>query len=313
MLFFSIWGFFTLKRYEKLGYISIDHNIESFGADILVLHNVYTCQFKQDSRSKLKKAKQFLNPIFSFRIFREWISVNLGRCSTLISVSEDALKEARLLNKKNKRSIVVENGVDDERFKPLPLHEKENIRSQLNAKDKFVILFVGHEFVRKRLDLSISALSELSEDYELWVIGGRFDNVSFFKSLCKEKNVENRVKFIGSTNEPEKYMSAADCFILVSDYETWGMVVIESLASGTPVIMTDIGCAQAVIKDSKNGYIVESNEHAIANAIKKVQVDLTNFDMEVNCRDSIQKFKWDSVTQKYVNEILVICKDERKS
>lgn len=298
LLLFSIWGRQKLKKYESNGYYSIDHNIESFGADILVMHNVFSFQFLSDQRPFIYKIKQLLNPIFLFRILREWMCVNFGRSKLLVSVSEASVFEVNYLNKKNKEMRVIENGVDLNKFTPLSFDDKSLLKEQLGCLDKFIILFVGHEFVRKRLDLAIETLSKLDDRFVLWVIGGRSENLVYSKELVTRYSLENRVTFLGAINAPEKYMAVADCFILLSDYETWGMVAVEALATGTPCVMTNVGCAPSVIKNGYNGYIVNNSQEA-CDSIIKIEKNIENIDYQLNSRSSVEKYSWEKIGKKY--------------
>lgn len=302
LFLFSIWGMLKLKKYEKKGYLSIDHNVESFGGDIIVLHNVFLFQFLSDSRSFYIKIKQLFNPIFFFRILREWLAVNFGRSQILISVSEASSLEVKAINKKNKRTCIIENGVDLEKFNLITDVEKKDLKVELSCEDKFVILFVGHEFVRKRLDLLIESLSLLDDNFVLWVIGGRAENIEKTQAMIEKFSVKERVFFLGSIQNPEKYMATADCFALLSDYETWGMVVVEALSAGTPCTMTNVGCASSIIENGLNGYIVPSNAESAANAIYNIRKN-THINYEDNARQSVKKFSWEIISEKYLNAV----------
>lgn len=299
---FSIFGFYKLKVYERKGYISVDHNAESFGADIIVMHNIFIYQYFSDKRKLFAKMKQFFNPIFLFRILREWIAVNFGRVNFLVSVSNAALPEIEYINKERKSCIVIENGVDLEKFNIISKDQAKNIKNNLGCDDKFIILFVGHEFIRKRLDLALITISNLDERFVLWIVGGRSGNNSSFEELIEKLGISHRVFFLGSLEEPENIMSAADAFILLSDYETWGMVAIEALAAGTPCIMTNVGCAPSVIENGLNGYIVKNAKEA-AQALIEIEKNINTNDYSILCRKSVEKYSWEGVAQKYLELI----------
>ena len=64
---------------------------------------------------------------------------------------------------------------------------------------------------------------------------------------------------LGWQNNPEKFYSQADAFLLTSDYEGWGMVAVEAASYGLPIIMTDVGCAGELIENEKSGLVVPVN------------------------------------------------------
>lgn len=300
---FSLWGYIKVRKYERIGFYSIDHNIESFGGDILVLHNIFLIQFLFDKRIFVRKILQVLNPVFIFRLMREYCAINFGKSKLVICVSNVSSDHLKYVNKKNKKNIIIENGVDLFKFKPISKGEKENIKNKFNYADKKVLLFVGHEFVNKRLDLTLETLSMLDESFILWIIGGRAKNRLYIDSLSEKYKVKHRVLFLGTIDQPQEFMAAADYFILLSDYETWGMVAVEALASGTPCIMTNVGCASSVIIDGYNGYIV-NNAYEASNAIKQLDINSDKINYSSNCRSSVIKYSWKNITQKYIDALV---------
>ena len=65
-----------------------------------------------------------------------------------------------------------------------------------------------------------------------------------------------------------------DCFVLTSDYEGWGMVIIEAATAGLPIIMTDVGCAGELIVDGESGLVVPPQDvPALTTAMRQVLTD----------------------------------------
>ncbi len=73
---------------------------------------------------------------------------------------------------------------------------------------------------------------------------------------CAKDMVPDHVTFLDWTNDPAGALKAADIYALSSDYEGWGRVCIEAFATGTPLLMTDVGCAGEVVRDNENGIVV---------------------------------------------------------
>lgn len=72
----------------------------------------------------------------------------------------------------------------------------------------------------------------------------------------------DKVTFIDWTNNPAGALKAADLYALSSDYEGWGRVCVEALATGTPLVMTDVGCAQEVVCHEVSGLVVGTRDEA---------------------------------------------------
>jgi len=89
------------------------------------------------------------------------------------------------------------------------------------------------------------------------------------KRLCPEA-----VSFHEWTSDPAGALAAADIYALSSDYEGWARVCIEALASKTPIVMTDVGCAGEVVRDKVNGLVVPVRDtHALAEALYRLGTD----------------------------------------
>ena len=307
VLLFSIFGRIAVRKYEKQGFLSIDHNCEAFGGDIVVLHNVFIEMYKSDKRPFIKKIPQFFNPLFSYRLFRERIIFKSKRIKGVIAVSPQTLNEALpyLKYKEIKTSIL--NGVDIDRFCPLGVTETD---ISLKTNDQRVILFVGHEFERKKLLPIIEALSLLPSNYLLWVIGGRFSNVDHYISICKELNLIDRVKFLGTISQPEKYFRSSDVFVLPSDYEASPLVVLEAMASGVPALVTPVGSAVEIIENGVNGYIVSATAADIAEKIKSVFVSNDHYiEMKLAARKTAEHYSWQNIANKYLEVVDSVSKE----
>lgn len=123
--------------------------------------------------------------------------------------------------------------------------------------ETFVFLFAGKLIVEKRPELLIEAMSRIGQnDAQLWIAGDG--------PLARElkEGVEARglpVRFLGFVNQsdlPDLY-AAADCLVLPSSSETWGLVVNEAFACGIPAIVSrEAGCVPELIEDGKTGWIL---------------------------------------------------------
>lgn len=307
MLLFSILGRRALSVLERSGYVSIDHNIEAFGADVIVVHNVFIAQYKADRRGWLKKLPQFFNPVFLFRLLREQIVFRSSRVKAVVAVSEQTLEEARPYLSEDKLLYVIHNGINLVRYCPLDETTRAANRQSIGVADEFVMLFVGHEFERKRLDLVLEALVALPNAVCLWVIGGRGSSAAQYMEMAQRLGVAERVQFLGTVNDAERYYQAADVFVLPSDYETWGLVVMEAMACGTPVLMTPVGCAPHVVRDGETGYIVDYHADSIAEKVSILLSDRARYAaMRRAARAAAEPYGWAGVARKYLDVVAAV-------
>jgi Glycosyltransferase len=188
--------------------------------------------------------------------------------------------------------VTIPPGVDTARFYPIPQDEaKEAI--QISCKHR-LILFVGRIEPLKGLPNLIRALDSIrksgnpiGQDYCLLVIGGDPDasedtmseEMLRVKALCKELGVDDFVFFLGKKAQETLpyYYSAADVLVMPSYYESFGMVALEAMACGTPVIASQVGGLPFLVQDGVTGFVVPGGS---PEALVKPLVDLmTNEDL----------------------------------
>jgi D-inositol-3-phosphate glycosyltransferase len=168
---------------------------------------------------------------------------------------------------------VVPCGVDLELFQPI---EQVAARRSLGLADAPTVLFVGRLDKLKGIDRLVEAVSHLEiPDCRLIIIGGDEYSKPALKrleQLAERLEIADRVKFIGAVPQRElpRYYSAADVVAVPSYSETFGLVALEAVACGTPVVSADVGAAGLIIKEGFSGSVVQGNEPAmLARQINK--------------------------------------------
>jgi glycosyltransferase involved in cell wall biosynthesis len=136
-----------------------------------------------------------------------------------------------------------------------------SVTSQERSFDEWIFLSVGRLVKVKRVDLQIEAFDTFFREYKnsKLIILGEGPLESDLKKKVSEKGLEEHVIF-GGFQDPKPFYEKAHALLLTSDREGWGMVAIEALSCGVPVIMTDVGCAKEVVKTGINGIVVPVGE-----------------------------------------------------
>jgi glycosyltransferase involved in cell wall biosynthesis len=128
----------------------------------------------------------------------------------------------------------------------------------------------------KRIDLAIHAFSLVAgqhPDVKLTLIGRGPLEGDILKKV-KEFNLEDRVRIVPWTDDLSAWYESSMATLITSDREGFGMTAVESLVCGTPVIMTDVGCAGEVVKDGENGYVVPvGNVEALSDRMERILTD----------------------------------------
>ncbi len=130
---------------------------------------------------------------------------------------------------------------------------------------------LGRLHVNKGLDVVLQAIALLSEDgLDIQLrIGGDGPLRQPLQAQIEELGLEDHVTFCGWIGKTGDYLSALDLFICSSRVEPFGLVVIESMASGTPVVATDIDGPRQILRQGELGYLcVRDDPKAMAAAIR---------------------------------------------
>jgi D-inositol-3-phosphate glycosyltransferase len=155
---------------------------------------------------------------------------------------------------------VIPLGVDLERFRP---GGKDVARTELGLEDERVILFVGRIEPLKGVDILINAAAIIESDIDctVLIVGGDTSSraqVEKLRSLAREKGIEQRVAFVGAVDHEKLplYYNAADVCVVPSHYESFGLVAIEAMASGVPVVASRVGGLTDTVKHGETGYLI---------------------------------------------------------
>ena len=131
----------------------------------------------------------------------------------------------------------------------------------------------------------------LNSNVELLVAGdGELHDV--LHKQVETLNLKNHVHFLGRINRDEVIdeLKACDCFVLSSKYETFGLVIVEAMLFGKPVIATRVGVSQTIVND-KLGYLVNvGDEDALADAMLKMTTTKENFNPDYIRKFTIENF-----------------------
>lgn len=160
--------------------------------------------------------------------------------------------------------------INTARFRPdQPLRFRWRMRLGLAHGDKFAMLFVGKLINWKGVDVAIKAMLHLPDSVVLLVVGDGPVKPEL-KELVARLKLDQRVQFLGNQRNVEPYMQAADCFVCPSIWEeAAGLVNIEALASGLPVVASRIGGIPEFIDDKVTGLLFESgDDKGLADRVK---------------------------------------------
>ncbi len=221
-----------------------------------------------------------------------------------------------------KRNLMGEFGVSPQKIKVIypgvnhnlfyPMRTKTAFQETGFSEDDKILLYVGRVEPIKGLLTIIEAFAllnkshnPLSERFKLIVIGGgkKGSELSYnpevkrVKAAVETFGLTEKIVFLGSKEQEalKEFYSAADVLIVPSLYESFGLVVVEALACGTPVLVSKVGKMRTIVKEGKNGFsFAPGSPEVLANGIRNFfqKKDLLWEEARIR-QDIIGRFSWD--------------------
>ncbi len=221
---------------------------------------------------------------------------NLVHSTKIISVSEETNKYVNSIAKVAKKSIVVYNGVDIARF--TPAKNRAALRKQYNLPvDAFICFTVRRLTFKNGIETFLQIAQLHTHKNTLFLLGGTGPDKQNIEKYITTHKISN-VKLLGFIKDEDlpAYYAASDVFILPSiQGEGFPMVILESFASGIPVIATRSGGHIEVIKAGTHGYITPVNDpQSMQEKVAHIQLNPSlRKSMAKQCRDlAVKSFSW---------------------
>ena len=192
---------------------------------------------------------------------------------------------------------VIQNGIDFEDIHNVQPHKSIEYPS---------ILFVGGLSKVKGIDTLLNAVPIIRKKIlNLCVyIAGSGPEENKLKELVKELNIEENVNFLGYISENEKYSyyKSADVCVFPSRYEPFGIVLLEAMACGKPVVASNVGGIPFFVEEGKAGLLFESGN--VEDLADKIMTILKNEELREKMgeagRERAKEFTWDKVAERTV-------------
>ena len=227
-----------------------------------------------------------------------WIYLRnlLRRPEVVIAPSDPIRKELLEHRVRMKACEVVPTGVDLERFSPR--NHDPAFLDRYGLDGNRVILHVGRLSMEKRLDIVLRAIANIKDeepDVRLFV-AGTGPALDHYRELSMKLGIKDRVVFAGFLPDEDlpKAYATADMLVLASTFETQGLVVLEALASGTPVAGIRCRAIPEFVSEGKNGCLFDeaSCEEGILRCLSRAS------SMKINAVASARDYSVDSCTNR---------------
>lgn len=286
--FMGAWGL-TLGRVNKIPVVSTFHTMFT---DKFVLQEYFS-----------KRAAPYIQK-YSWKYAR----IFYNRCNAVMAPS-DTIKA--LLEKEGIRNTVtVPNGVDTQRFNTSI--KAGALRSRLKkGRNEKLVLYLGRMSREKRVDTLLKAAKLLENEEIRFVIAGTGPSFNSYKETAERMKLDN-VDFLGFVSDRilPKYYAACDVFCIPSTFETQGVVCLEAMACGKPVVGADKLALAEIIRNGRNGEKFRSLDGR--DCARKIKKALNNVSSYKETRKTAMRYSQERTTDellkvynKVINEVTV--------
>lgn len=200
-----------------------------------------------------------------------WLREYLRRCNHIVVPSESIRDILTREYGVEGLTTVVPTGIE---LEPYQQAKGGPIRERYNWGDKTVLISVGRLGKEKNWERLLQAASRVMQDHPNVVLAilGDGPYLKDLDRLTRNLGVSEQVEFIGKVpfDQVPDYLKAADLFCFSSLTETQGLVTVEAMAAGLPVVAVEATGTQDVIEDGENGLLTPDDDHALAQAISRV-------------------------------------------
>lgn len=204
--------------------------------------------------------------------------------------------------------VIIPNAIDPEAFsggavfQPVPTMQPDSHGSKTRATgDPIPIGFIGRLDPIKRVPDLLHSVRLLHGKVHLHIFGAGSERPKI-ESLVGELNLARAVTMHGAIERPQEALEQIDLLVLPSAAEGFGLVLIEAMAAGVPVVATDVAGIRDVVRNGETGLLVPAGSPAeLARAIDRLLVDRALRERLVNegLNDVVRRFSWDVVLPRY--------------
>jgi UDP-glucose:(heptosyl)LPS alpha-1,3-glucosyltransferase len=264
-------------------------------------------------RSTIARMPVRLNPFHRGRLWLERGLLSPGGSARLLALTDRSRSDIADIYGVPEADIgVLAPGFDPEVFDP----DRRN-RRRAGARARFgyadedrVLLFVGNELERKGFDTLLEAIGLLDDPrVKLLGAGHVAPDSEQYRSLIERLGLTERVKWVGSSSDVALLHAAADVFVLPTRYEPWGLVIVEALGSGLPVVTSQLAGAGLAVDETQTGRLLRDPEspaelaEALRWALSEAPADARTI------AASVRDYTWAQVVARYEQVLHAVAKE----
>jgi glycosyltransferase involved in cell wall biosynthesis len=304
---------FDIKINFKKNFKFLHIIISKYKPDIIHLHtsDAVTLYYLSDILYKLNTpavfSKKGVGKSMSILSKYKYNFKNVKHIICVSSTVKDFMSEKVIFRKNTKKLSIIYDYINTERIDVV--NRKNTLKKTYNIDENISIIGnIANHFDAKDIKTLIKSLNYLvnvlnEKNIKLVQIGKKTDKTEEFKNLIKKYNLEKYVIFTDFVEDASNYLKEFDIFTISSQREGGPSSVLEAFYCKVPVVSTKVGILPEIIKDGKNGYLVDIKDYK--NHAKKIQKLLNDKDKrkafaEKSYQIFIDNFKSEIATKKMI-------------
>lgn len=222
---------------------------------------------------------------------------------TLITINHEDYNRSKNHFKAKNYYLTPSIGVDIDRFKNCNVN-KEEILKELNIEeDKYILLSVGELTKKKNQEIIIKALHSLNNKNIVLLLIGIGGQREYLENLINKYNLQDNIKLLGYRKDVERICKVANCFVHIPTREGLGVAPLEAMASGLPLIASNINGINDYAKNEVTGYTVNPKSIVeVKEAIERMYLNKETDKFSKNNQEIVYRYSKENV-KKLLEEI----------
>ena len=227
----------------------------------------------------------------SHPFYKPAVTFSINNSDAVTSVSKSLKDDTLRLFNIKKEIEVVPNFIDTKKYENLYSDCERELIASNNEK---IITHISNIRKVKRVDDVIEIFDRIQKKLpaKLVIVGDGPEKESL-ENLCKKKGIDEKVLFVGNSHEVDKILCFSDLFILPSEHESFGLVALEAMVCGVPVISSNAGGLPEVNIHGESGYLsdVGNVDEMAENALKILENNGTHQLFKRKAKENAQRFE----------------------
>lgn len=229
--------------------------------------------------------------------------------SNRIIVNSNYMKDelVSIYNVDSNKISIISNGVDLNKFDNI--YYDSNFKKRYAAQNEKIVFFVGRLVNEKGVQILLNAIPKILSNYRdvKFVIAGKGPCLNNLIEICQKLNIKDKVYITGFVSEEVllKLYKCSDIAVFPSTYEPFGIVALEGMVAGIPVVVSDTGGLNEIVNHKEDGMkFYSGNSNSLADCIIELlkNHDLSNQISKVALQKVHKLYNWNIISEKILNE-----------